>query len=141
MLYLTSSSLRELDAFHLLQDLIGCSLLGLFSGCGGSGPWQHQIHPFKGHVYPRNPHLVGEVQVAIRPSVADVYLILWLAKPSCLTHPIQEYHMGCYTHFSRLEWRGSSGAFGRVLGGSRSSNCSAETWRGGWRLAKVEDVV
>lgn len=151
MLYLTSLSLRELGMVHLLQNLMGCSLLGLFNGCDVSGSWQDHIHPFKGHVYPRNPHLVCKVEVSIRPSVADFYLILWLAKPSCLTHPMQEYHRGCYRHFSPLEWRGSSGAFGRVLGGSRSSNCSAETWRGGWRagqvrrkgrgLGKVEDAA
>lgn len=151
MLHLTSLSLRELDVLHLLQNLMGCSSLGLFNGRDVSGSWQDHIHPFEGHVHPRNPHLVCKAEVSIGPSVADVYLILGLAKPSCLTHPVQECHRGSYRHLSPLEQRGCGGAFGRVLGGSGSSNCSAETWSGGWRvgqvrtkgggLGKVEDVA
>lgn len=127
-----------------MQDLLSCSPPSFLQSSGGSGSRQDYNHPFKGHIYPGDAHLIGKVEESIRPSVAAVHLIERLAKTSRLTHLMQEHHR------RRCGLRVGAGAAAGALRGYRSSYCFAETWAGRRAgharrqdsgLWKVKDVV
>ncbi|KAA8589187.1 hypothetical protein FQN60_010532 [Etheostoma spectabile] len=132
--HLLSVSAGELITVHPVQNLLGRGPLSLLPHAHGRGSRQDQDQPFEGRAQPGDTHVVGKVEESIRPGVAVVNLIEWLADTSRLTQRTQERHRG-----RGVRWRCQGpleGGAGR-RGGSGSSHCSAESQRGGLRAGQA----